>query len=382
MLFSEVIVKNLRVRWARTLLTTLGLAVAVTATTTLWNIAWGYAGSAREFYSDRGVDIVVVRAGVANRLTSSLRSDLAKRIKALPGVDDVDGSLTEMVSIANAILVGIPLRGLTPSGFTIKTLSIAQGRSLQGNDHGVVLIGSGLAASLNKQPGESLDVEGKQFKVVGIMQASNPFDANCIMAPLSDVQSLMGRSGTISEFQLRAAKSVRDDAALERVCRAIEALQDDQHQPLGLKAQSTHKFVSSSTEERLGGAAAWAITAIVIVLSFVSILNTMLMSVMERTRELGVLRALGWRRSRVLRMILGESAAISVAGAILGSLLTWVLVRVLSEWSRTALLMPATISAAALVSGFAVAMTAGIAGSLYPAVCAANVPPIHSLRYE
>src|SRR5215210_3181616 len=79
MLFAEIIVKNLRRRIARTALTTLGLAVAVTATTTLWNIAWGYADSAKEFYSSRGVDIVVVRAGVANRLTSSLRADLAAR---------------------------------------------------------------------------------------------------------------------------------------------------------------------------------------------------------------------------------------------------------------------------------------------------------------
>ena len=70
---------------------------------------------------------------------------------------------------------------------------------------------------------------------------------------------------------------------------------------------------------KLGGASAWAITAIVIVLSFASVLNTMLMSVIERTKELGILRAVGWRRSRVLRMILGESAMISTAGAIVGS---------------------------------------------------------------
>src|SRR3954468_6835804 len=124
MLFSEVIVKNLRRRWARSALTVLGLAVAVTATTTLWNIAWGYADSAQEFYADRGVDIVVVRAGVANRLTSSLKSDLANRLRAVPGVDGVDGSLTEMVSVGKAILIGIPLRGLTPGGFTIEKLSI------------------------------------------------------------------------------------------------------------------------------------------------------------------------------------------------------------------------------------------------------------------
>src|SRR4051812_40063696 len=158
MLFAEVIVKNLRRRLGRTVLTILGLAVAVTATTTLWNIAWGYADSAKDFYADRGVDIVVVRAGVANRLTSSLRSDLAARLKKVPGVDDVDGSLTEMVSVANAILIGIPLRGLAPDGFTIEKLPIADGRALQPHDRGVVIIGNGIAATLGKKPGDSLDV--------------------------------------------------------------------------------------------------------------------------------------------------------------------------------------------------------------------------------
>jgi putative ABC transport system permease protein len=382
MLFSEVIVKNLRRRWARTVLTILGLAVAVTATTTLWNIAWGYADSAKEFYSDRGVDIVVVRAGVANRLTSSLRSDLANRLKTVPGVDDVDGSLTEMVSIGNAMLIGIPMRGLIPGGFTLEKLPIEQGRPLQPHDHGVVLIGNAIAATLGKQPGDTLNVEGKQFKVVGIIQGGNPFDANCVIAPVEDVQALMGRPGTISEFQLRAAKSVRDDAALQRVCRAIETLQDDQGQPLGLKAQPTHQFVSTATEAKLGGASAWAITAIVVVLSCASILNTMLMSVIERTKELGILRAVGWRRSRVLRMILGESAAISITGAIVGSILSWVLILVLSAWPRTTLLVPATISTAALIPGIGVAIVAGIAGALYPALRAASVPPIESLRYE
>src|SRR4051812_33441617 len=282
MLFSQLIVKNLRRRWARTLLTILGLAVAVTATTTLWNIAWGYADSAKEFYAGRGVDIVVVRAGVANRLTSSLKMDLATRLKTLPGVADVDGSLTEMVSVGKAMLIGIPLRGLIPGGFTIEKLAIDRGRSLTPQDHGVVIIGNGIAATLEKKPGDALDVEGKQFQVVGIIDASNPFDANCIIAPVADVQTLMGRPGMISEFQVQAAKSVKDHAALEDVCRAIESLQDDQHQPLGLKAQPTHQFVSTATEAKLGGASAWAITVIVVALSFASILNTMLMSVIER----------------------------------------------------------------------------------------------------
>src|SRR5262249_22655944 len=226
------------------------------------------------------------------------------------------------------------------------------------------------------------DVEGKQFQIVGVVQAANPFDANCIFATVEDVRGLMGRQQTFSEFQVKADKTVRDDAVLRDVCHAIEALQDDQQRPLGLKAQPTHQFVSTATETKLGGASAWAITAIVVALSFASILNTMLMSVIERTRELGILRAIGWRRGRVLRMILSESAVISLAGALVGTLLSWVLVQILSNWSRTWFLVPDTLSRAALLPGFAVAIIAGISGAIYPALQAASVPPIESLRYE
>jgi putative ABC transport system permease protein len=382
MLFIELIAKNLRRRLPRTLLTILGLAVAVTATTTLWNIAWGYAESAHEFYAARDVDIVVVRAGVANRLTSNLRADLAVRLNSLPGVDDVDASLTEMVSVGNAIIIGIPLRGIAADGFTMQELQINDGRPLKPGDRGHVLLGGGIAAALGKRSGDKVEIEGKQFQISGLIEAANPFDTNSIVAPLDDVQTLMGRPGIISEFQLRAAKSIRDDASLRELSRDIEALQNDAHEPLGLKAQPTHQFINTATESRLGNATAWAITAIVIVLSFVSVLNTMLMSVVERTKELGILRAVGWKKSRVLSMILGESAAISIVAALAGSVISWALVIILSNWSRTSLLMPAGVSAAALTPGIVVAVVAGIAGALYPALHAASVQPVESLRYE
>ena len=109
--FSQVILKNLQRRATRTFMTVAGLAVTVTAVATLWNIAWGFADSAGKYYAARGTDIVVVRAGVSNRLTSSLRADLLATLGEVPGVASVDGSLTEMVSLGDSHLMGIPLRG-------------------------------------------------------------------------------------------------------------------------------------------------------------------------------------------------------------------------------------------------------------------------------
>lgn len=380
--FAAIIFKNLRQRTSRTLMTVAGLAVAVTAIMSLWNIVWGYAESSKNYYSARDVDIVVVRAGVSNRLTSSMRAELAPRLAALPGIAEVDASLTDMVSLADAHLIGIPLRGLAPSGFTMAQLPISQGHTLRPNDRGVVLLGNGIAEAMQRPDPQQIEIEGTKFRVAGVFQANNPFDANSVVAPIADVQQLMERPEAVSEFQVRVAGSVRDEAALTNVCQLIEALRDEQNQPLGLKAQSTHQFVNSATEARLGSAMAWATSVIVLALSLVGMLNTMLMSVMERASELGLLRAVGWKRMRVIRMILGESFIISLVGAAAGSAAAWILMRALSRGSSTSLLVPHSLSGTAIALGFAAAIMAGVAGSLYPAFRAASVPPVDALRHE
>lgn len=381
MLFVDLILKNLRHRPLRTVLTVCGLGVAVMAMATLWSVAWGYANSAKEFYSARGVDIVVVRAGVSNRLTSSLRAELAERLKAIAGVAQVDGSLTDMVSLADANLLGIPLRGLSRDGLAMRQLSPAEGRALAKDERGAVLLGRGIADALNKHPGDSLRVEDKEFRVAGVIAADNPFDSNSVIATLADVQELMGRPGIVSEFQIQVAATIQNEDASRGVCREIESL-TLAGQPLGLKALPTHQFVDGATEAKLGSSLAWAVSAIVVALSLVGMLNTMLMSVSERTREFGVLRAIGWKPARMVRMIIGESMVIGVAGALFGGLAAWVLIRLLSSWGRTSLLVPERLTISALWPAIVGAVLAAIIGSLYPAVRAAGVPPVESLRHE
>ena len=310
--FYHIIARNLRQRVSRTVMTVAGLAVAVMAITTLWNTVWGYAKASGNYYASRGVDIVVVRAGVSNRLTSSLHAATSARLAAIPGVADVDASLTEMVSLGGGHLIGIPLRGLAPNGFELSQLPLVSGRKLTMQDHGVALIGKGIADSLPNRDARQIEIEGTTFQIVGVFDADNPYDSNTVVAPLADVQKLLGRPGVISEFQLRVQPTIRTDPAIQELCRTIESLQDEVHQPLGLKAQSTRQFVTSATEAKLGGAMAWATSTIVLSLSLLGMLNTMLMSVVERTREIGVLRAVGWSRRRVMRMVLGESFIIGL----------------------------------------------------------------------
>jgi putative ABC transport system permease protein len=381
-LFLEVIAKNLARRKTRTTLTVAGLAAAVAATTTLLNIAWAFAGSAADSYRSRDVDLVVVRAGVAERITSSLSASLAGRLAALPEVAGVDGSLTDMVSFGQQSLVGIPLHGLDPAGFAAGRLTIVSGSPLTSHDRHAVLLGSGLARALKNQPGQEVEIERTPFRIAGVFETDNVLESNTAVAPLADVQELMDRPGQVSEFQIRVGPSYAGDTALCAICRNVESLRDQKGRSLGFKALPTRQFVESDTETKLATGMAWGTSIITVLLSLVGMLNTMLMSVLERTRELGILRAVGWTRGRILRLILGESLAIGAVGAAAGVVLAGVLLQILAAWSFTRnVVQPGLLSGPVLVA-ISLMLAAAVAGSFYPAYRGASVLPTEALRAD
>ena len=312
MTFVQLMFKNLRRGRTRALLTAAGMAAAVAAVSALLSIAWNFAASAREVYASRKVDLVVVRAGVAERVNSSLSAAIQSQLSPLAGIAEVDGSLTEMVSFGRAAMVGIPLRGLDPSGLSIANLDLAEGRKLTSADHRRVLLGTSLAKLLGAKPGRTVEIEGTPFEVVGLFQSKAVLESATAVAPLVDVQELMDRAGRVSEFQVRVTPEFANEAGIRRLCNTIESIRDEHGAPLGVKAIPSREFADTDTETRLASATAWATSIIAMGLSIVAMMNTMLMSVLERRREVAVLRAIGWGRSRVLRMVVGESVILSL----------------------------------------------------------------------
>ncbi len=381
--FFEFVLKNVFRRKVRTALTTFGVAVAIAAVVSLLSITGGYEKSSKEMYANRGVDLVVVRAGVANRSTSTLDESAAKLLRALPNVGKVAPALSEKVSVESGSLVSVPVNGWPPDSFAFDSLTIIEGRKLEGGDKHAVMLGKELANRLKKTIGDEVQIESEEFKVVGITSSATMLDNNAAVISLRDLQEMMERSGQVSEFQVALAKDLPNKkAVIVSVRDAIEKLKDDEGVPLGLVAQETEEFINSDNQIRVAHAMAWTTSAIALIVGSIGMLNTMIVSVLERTQEIGILRAIGWRKSRIMRMILAESFSLSFLGCVLGTLLAALLIRVLLQFPTAKMLVRGDITPEVMIIGLVMSVLVGLVGGAYPALRGASLPPTEALHYE
>ncbi|MFO0908882.1 MAG: ABC transporter permease [Isosphaeraceae bacterium] len=373
MRFSTLILRNLMRRGVRTALTVLGLCVGVSAVVSLLGISWGFEHSFMTIYETKGIDLVIVKARV-DRLTSNLDESLEGKIAAVAGVEGVVGSLTEVVSFEDANLVSVLVNGWRPGSRLFRGIRVLEGRSIGDGAKKEAMLGRVLALNLKKKTGDPLQVAGEPFTVVGIYESDSLFENGGLIVPLKELQRMMGREGDVSGFVVSAKE--RDLKQVEALGKRIEAAVP------GVAAVPARDFVQGDNQIRLVKAMAWATSVIAMVLGSVGVLNTMLMTVFERTREIGILRALGWRRTRVLSLVLGEATLLGLSGAVLGSVLGYVGVKLLALSPMASIFINANLPWSVLGIGILLGLALSLAGGLYPALHAASLDPTEALRHE
>ena len=363
-------------RAVRTALTILGLGIGIAAVVALLGIAWGFERSFMKLYEAKAIDLIITKAGVSDRLTSNLKESLGEKLRQVPGVRAVAGSLIDVVSFEDANLVSVICNGWQPGSLMFRGIRVLQGRMLEpgDNDKKAAMLGRVLALNLGKKAGDALSVAGEPFQVVGVFESNSLFENGAMIVPLGVLQKMLGREGSLTGVVVLADKP--DRASVEAVARRIEK------EVPGVAAVPARDHIQGDIQVRLVKAMAWATSLIAVLLGSLGVLNTMMMAVFERTGEMGLLRALGWRRRRVLSLILGEALTLGVAGSILGALLGLLGVRAMQFSPTVRVFISTELPLSALALGMLLGVALSVLGGIYPALRAAALNPTEALRHD
>lgn len=372
MSFLALCFHNVMRRKLRSLLTAVAVAIAVAAVVSLVGVSTGFKRDFIEFYESVGIDILVI--GKGKLLNRPLDESLTPQIKAVDGVASVVPGLTDQTAFPEQDILFVPLNGLEPGTAIFDHMKVPEGRELKAGDYKQVMLGVQIAKMLGKEVGDTIEIDLEEFEVVGLLDSANVIEKGQIIMPIKALQDIMGREGEVSGFSV-IAKSGTTASGLERILRDIEAID-----PAKIDAQLATEAVENQPGVKMAIGMAWVTSAIAMVIGTLGMLNTMLMSLQERIGEIGLLRAVGWRKSRIARMILSESVLLSLLGGVFGVLAAFGLVELLKAWPSAQGFISGKISLEVVLQSLAVAVGVGIIGGLLPAYNATRLAPAEALR--
>jgi putative ABC transport system permease protein len=370
MTFFTVVIRGLMRRPVRTGLTIVGIAIGIAAVVALVGISRGFEKSWETGMKSRGTDVVV--SSMRNALTPKpFDAAVVERIAPLPHVAETCGLLVELISVEKAEMMIVSARQW--GGFSWKNLKIVSGRLPNDAAERAVVLGKTAAEVLEKKVGDPLQLETEELTVVGIVDGGAVVENGSVILSLSLFQDITGNQGRISVVDLRVTPGTSKED-LTQLCEKINSLVPE------ARAVLAGEHIRDSQAYRMISAMSWGTSLLAVLVGVLGVMNTMLMTVLERTHEICVLLAIGWQRSRIVRMILLESALLGFLGGIGGALIGVVGVKLLVATPAMRGLLEPQLNLQLLLTAVAIAVVVGIFSGLYPAWRSSRFTPSHALH--
>jgi putative ABC transport system permease protein len=326
-----------------------------------------------EMYESAGTDLAVVQKTFLN---TSVDQSAGQVLARIPQIATAAPMVINMMAVTPE--VNTLVYGWRSDTFEFSALQILQGRRFRDGQQEVML-GELLAGSLNKKVGDTIDLQGSSFTVVGIFRSPSALEAGAIIMPIDEMQNLSGMSGKVTAFHVRLKPPPAGVSPAQWRQQAEDAV--EKYLP-GLRAVPATERAANNQLVTLAHAAAWGTSLIALLVAALGIANTVAMSVFERTKEIGVLRAMGWSRSRIMFLILMEAAALGLAGGLAGLLLGWGALHILATLPETASIVSTGLPIVTLVEGLLMAALVGVLAGSVPAWRGAQLSPVEALRHE
>ena len=370
MTFFTVVTRGLMRRPVRTGLTIVGIAVGIAAVVALVGMSRGFETSWQTGMKSRGTDIVV--SNMRSALTpKAFSATVVERIAPLPHVAETCTLLVELISVEKADMMIVSARQW--GGFSWKNLKIVSGRLPNDAAERAVVLGKTAAEVLAKKVGDTLQLETEELVVVGIVDGGAVVENGSVILSLPLLQEITGNQGRINIIDLRVTPGTSREE-LTRLCEQITSLVPE------ARAVIAGEHIRDSQAYRMISAMSWGTSLLAVLVGVLGVMNTMLMTVFERTQEICVLLAIGWKRGRIVRMVLLESALLGFLGGVGGALIGVVGVKLLVTLPAIRGLLEPELNPQLLVMAVAIAVVVGVFSGIYPAWRSSRLTPSHALH--
>jgi len=364
-----MIVANLVHRPIRSLISIVAIAVEVTLILLIVGFSLGMLNDSKSRQLGIGADVIVQPPGSSNLVAVSgapVSAKVADVLRKMPHVEVVTPVVWQLLTQPTVeVIYGIDYSTYDDMRTRFHFLA---GGPFNGPDD--VIVDDYFADSKNVHVGDKIEVLNHQFTVSGIVEHGRGARK---FLPIKTLQGLIGAEGKASVFYLKLDNPANADAVVKEV--------HDTHGMENYMVRSMQEYLSMMTPGRLPGLIQFleVVIGVAMVIGFIVIFQAMYTAVMERTREIGILKSLGASKMYIVNVVLRETILLAIAGTLLGIVVSYAAAHAIVAKFRT---LPLSIQPAWVGYAIVIAMVGALLGAMYPAFKAAQKDPIDALAYE